>query len=67
MNTPETKLSPTTVFTEQDVRRKAGELRAETTVRMFRGLARLLSAGYARLAARGAEMNNPARSSRGLF
>lgn len=70
MNNPditEISFSEVTPVSVHQVRWQAEKLRSDQAARIFRSLARLISAGYGRLSSHGAEMNIPARSSRGLF
>ncbi len=65
MNTHEIDFSPAPPITEHEIRRRVEKLLAQQAVRIFQGLARLISTGYSRLATHGAELN--AGLSRGLF
>ncbi len=67
MNTHERDFSAAAAIDRHDVRRKAEILRAEQTVRIFRGLARTLSAGYSKLASYGASIGATYHTPKALY
>ncbi|NQU69814.1 MAG: hypothetical protein HQ514_04655 [Rhodospirillales bacterium] len=62
MNTHELDFSIATDIDREEVRRKAEAMRAEQAVRIFQGLGRLISTGYAKLASYGAVIHKSYRT-----
>ena len=67
MNTHQINFSTATPVSVHQIRRQAELARSDEAARIVHSLVRLVSGFYGRLASYGAEMNIPARSSRGLF